>query len=255
MTVATSFATPGGASAESSLDGLLPVDKPAGMTSHDVVAQVRKTFRLRKVGHGGTLDPEARGLLILLLGKGTKFSQTVMGGDKTYEGTMRLGISTDTQDGQGKIIATGDWTGIGRQALAAAMSEQTGDFYQVPPMVSAVKIKGVPLYKIARKGKEVERQPRLIHVYHFSITDWAPPLVAFRVVTGKGVYVRTLCHDLGANLGCGAHLQSLRRTKSGRFSIEEAISLEDLLLLDKRGLREKIVPCHLIPPRTGPLAP
>lgn len=223
-------------------DGLLLVDKPLGMTSHDVVARVRRTFGFKKVGHGGTLDPDAGGLLILLLGRGTRLSQAVMSGDKVYEGTACLGISTDSQDAQGRVVETRDASQVTREALQAAIQTMIGDQYQTPPMVSAVKIKGVPLYKLARKGQTVERKPRLVHVYRFDLTGWNPPQADFRVKTGKGVYVRTLCHDIGETLGCGAHLCALRRVQSGALALDQALALDDLLRLDRTRLQAHIIP-------------
>lgn len=227
-------------------DGVLLVDKPLGPTSHDVVDRVRRGFGLKKVGHGGTLDPDASGLLVLLTGRGTRLSQAVMSSDKQYEGRLHLGVATDTQDAQGKIVATGDPSLISRESLLAAMRAKVGDLYQTPPMVSAVKVQGVPLQKLARKGKTVERKPRLVHVYRFDLTDWDPPRASFQVRTGKGVYVRTLCHDIGEALGCGAHLCALRRVVAGRFSVADALPLDDLLRLDRPGLQARILPYYRV---------
>ena len=202
-------------SAEDPFDGLLPMDKPAGMTSHDVVDRVRRHFRLRKVGHGGTLDPMATGLLVLLLGRGTRLSNLVMGSDKTYEGDLRLGITTSTEDVDGEILAEKDPSGVTADQLADAMRRRVGDLMQTPPMVSAIKKDGVPLYKLARRGQEVAREARLIHIYEFALLSYAPPVARFRLRCTKGTYVRTLVADIGAELGCGAHLAALRRTTSG----------------------------------------
>ena len=203
-------------------NGILLVDKPAGMTSHDVVNAVRKMFNIQKAGHGGTLDPSATGLLILLIGGGTKFSGKVMCGDKVYEGVMKLGVETDTQDADGEIVAQRGYEGITEEALREAVASLKGDQYQVPPMVSALKKDGIPLYKLARKGEVVEREPRFIHIHDFRITEFGLPESRIFVKCSKGVYVRTLCHDVGAKLGCGGILQSLRRTQSGKFSVENA---------------------------------
>ena len=258
-------------------DGVLLVDKPAGLTSHDVVYKVRKGFGIEKVGHGGTLDPGATGLLVILLGKATKLSDRIMGGDKTYTGILRLGASTDTQDSDGSVTATGDPSGVTAEALAAAMRELTGDIYQTPPMVSAVKMDGVRLYKIARKGGEVEREQRFVHIYEFTATGAAqhaeitpkephaesaesveasvssvpsvsdsgaiPILdVPIRVRCTKGVYIRTLCHDVGEALGCHGHLTGLRRLRSGRFDIADATPLADLLALSRDELAKHVIP-------------
>ncbi len=208
--------------------GLLFVDKPAGMTSHDVVAQVRRKFKV-KVGHGGTLDPSATGMLILLLGRATTLSQRVMGADKRYEGQLLLGTVTNTQDTDGEVLSTMPHDLVSADALRAQMAALVGDSYQLPPMVSAVKVGGVPLYKLARKGQEVERKERLIHVYSFQLTSFEPPLAGFDVLCGKGTYVRTLCHDIGAQLGCGACLAQLRRTQIGTVGIQRATPLDEIL--------------------------
>jgi tRNA pseudouridine55 synthase len=214
------------------------------MTSHDVVDQVRRTFAFRKVGHGGTLDPMATGLLLILLGKGTKLSQWVMGGDKVYEGIMHLGIATETQDIQGRVIEERDPSGVTEEALQHEIEKMTGDLMQTPPMVSAIKQNGVPLYKMARQGKTVERKPRLIHIYTFDLLDYEPPRARFRLECTKGTYVRTLCADIGAALGCGAMLEELRRTKSGSFSIEEAEPLGNLIDQPLEHLKQKTIPLH-----------
>ena len=223
-----------------SSDGLLLVDKPSGPTSHDIVAQIRRRFRIAKVGHGGTLDPMATGLLVILLGKGTKISDRVMGHDKTYEATLRLGIETDSQDADGQVVAEKDAAAITAEQVAAQMKARLGDQMQMPPMVSAIKIKGVPLYKLARKGETVERPPKLIHVYRFELLDFAPPDVRFVVECTKGTYVRTLAHDVGQSLGVGAHLVQLRRTKIGQLDVANAFALDDLLAAPS--LDGKIIP-------------
>ncbi len=221
-------------------DGLLLVDKPSGPTSHDIVAQIRRRFRIAKVGHGGTLDPMATGLLVILLGKGTKISDRVMGHDKTYEATLRLGIETDSQDADGQVVAEKDAAAITAEQVAAQMKARLGDQMQMPPMVSAIKIKGVPLYKLARKGETVERPPKLIHVYRFDLLDFAPPDVRFVVECTKGTYVRTLAHDVGQSLGVGAHLVQLRRTKIGQLDVARAFALDNLLAAPT--LDGKIIP-------------
>ena len=213
------------------LDGLLLVDKPSGWTSHDVVAKIRRQFRIPKVGHGGTLDPMATGLLIILLGKATKISERIMSHDKTYEGIFRLGIETDSQDADGQIVATRDPSAITADQITAQMNARLGDQMQTPPMVSAVKINGVPLYKLARKGQTVPRPPKLIHIYHFTLRTYTPPDVHFQVACTKGTYVRTLAHDIGQALGAGAHLTQLRRTQIGQLTLANAHPLDTLLAL------------------------
>ena len=225
-------------------DELLLVDKPSGYTSHDLVHLIRKTFRVEKVGHGGTLDPQATGLLLILLGKGTKCSDQVMAGDKAYSAAVRLGRTTSTQDSEGETLAEKPWDTVTREAFEAKLTEFTGDLFQTPPMVSAIKVNGVPLYKLARKGQEVERKPRFVHVYRFALTEWAPPLAHVDVVCTKGTYVRTLAHDVGQALGCGACLDALRRTASGPFRVEDALPLDAVLRLTPALLAERVIPLH-----------
>jgi tRNA pseudouridine55 synthase len=225
-------------------DGILLVDKPSGPTSHDIVDSVRKKFGFRKVGHGGTLDPQATGLLVLLIEKGTKLSNLFLTSDKAYEGVMRLGVSTDTQDAQGEIVREADPTGITREQLDAEIKKLTGDMMQTPPMVSAIKKNGVSLYKLARKGKVVERKPRLIHVFKFNLTSFDLPLASFELDCTKGTYVRTLCSDIGDELGCGASLDKLRRTRSGELHVKDALSMDTILEMDKDELLQHIVPLH-----------
>lgn len=232
-------------------DGVLLVDKPAGPTSHDVVDKIRRTFGFKKTGHGGSLDPQATGLLILLIGRGTKLSSRFLGADKTYEGVMHMGITTDSQDADGTVLTESPSDSITREQVEACMKEKTGDSFQTPPMVSAVKINGVPLYKRARKGQTVEREPRLIHVYEFTLNEWNPPHVSFRCACTKGTYVRTLCADIGETLGCGAHLSALRRTQCGELNLADAAPLNELLKIDRRELIQRIIPMYKFS-KTGP---
>ncbi len=225
-------------------DGILLVDKPAGPTSHDVVDRIRRHFSFKKTGHGGTLDPSATGLLVILIGKGTKLSANLIGSDKAYEGSMQLGITTDTHDISGEIVKESDWNGVTSEQLEAEMQKLTGDLMQIPPMVSAVKKDGVPLYKLARKGKTVERKPKLIHVYEFSLVDCDIPKASFYVRCTKGTYIRTLCADVGDALGCGACITELRRTRSGALSVENALSMEKILEMDRDRLREVLIPAQ-----------
>jgi tRNA pseudouridine55 synthase len=217
-------------------DGVLLVDKADGMTSHDVVAIVRRQLGIKKVGHCGTLDPIATGLLLLTIGRGTKVQDLLMSEDKEYVGTLTLGISTSTQDRQGEVLETKPVPHFTEEQIRAAFDKFRGDFYQMPPMVSAKKHGGVPLYKLARQGKVVEREPRFVHVYRYTIDRIALPDVDFSVLCSKGFYVRTYAHDIGETLGCGAHLKSLRRTKSGRFDVANAISVAQI----KSSAREEI---------------
>ena len=228
------------------VDGLLLVDKPRGPTSHDIVAMMRRHFGMKKVGHGGTLDPMATGLLVILLGRGTKLSNFVMGTDKTYEGTFHLGVSTSTQDGEGGIVGEADPSGIPEHRIREEMAKRTGDLMQTPPMVSAVKKDGVPLYKLARKGKTVARDPRLIHVYAFDLLACRIPFAEVRIVCSKGTYVRTLCAEVGDALGCGAHLSALQRTRSGQFDVADAVSLEQALAMPPQELARRVLSPHQV---------
>ncbi len=218
-------------------DGVLLVDKAEGMTSHDVVALLRRKLQVRKVGHCGTLDPIATGLLLITVGRGTKVQDLLMSEDKEYVGTFVLGVTTDTQDRQGEVIQQRPVPALDETQIRAAFEKFRGDFYQLPPMVSAKKHGGVPLYKLARQGKVVEREPRLVHVYRYTIDRIGLPAIDFSVLCSKGFYVRTYAHDIGETLGCGAHLKSLRRTKSGRFDVANAISVAQI----KDALREEIL--------------
>jgi tRNA pseudouridine55 synthase len=222
-------------------DGILLVDKPTEWTSSDVVVKIRNHFKFSKVGHGGTLDPLATGLLVLLIGKGTKLSDRIMGGDKTYEGVLRLGVTTDSQDADGEVLAEKDASHITREQVEAVIENYLGDIEQIPPMVSAIKKNGVPLYKMARKGQEIEREPRRIHVFSFEVLDFNNPLVTFRVKSTKGTYVRTLAHDIGNDLGVGGRLDALRRTVSGPLSIEKAHSMEEILACDRETIGNRII--------------
>lgn len=210
------------------LDGVLLVDKSSEMTSHDVVAIARRTFNMTKVGHCGTLDPRATGLLIIVLGKGTKIQDLLMAEDKEYVGAMKLGETTDSQDADGETVELKPVPDLSVEEIETAFAKYHGDFYQIPPMVSAIKQKGVPLYKLARQGKTVEREPRFVHVYAHQINRIELPVIDFRVVCSKGFYVRTYAHDIGADLGCGAHLQALRRTRSGKFTLDRAVTVDEL---------------------------
>jgi len=209
-------------------DGVLLVDKAEGMTSHDVVALIRRKLQVRKVGHCGTLDPIATGLLLITVGRGTKVQDLLMSEDKEYAGTFVLGVTTDTQDRQGEVTQRRPVPALDENQIRAAFEKFRGDFYQVPPMVSAKKHGGVPLYKLARQGKVVEREPRFVHVYRYTIDRTALPEVDFSVLCSKGFYVRTYVHDIGETLGCGAHLKSLRRIKSGRFDVANAIGVAQI---------------------------
>ena len=224
------------------MDGVLLIDKAPGMTSHDVVAIVRRALNTKKVGHCGTLDPLATGLLIVVLGRGTKIQDLLMSEDKEYVGAMTLGVMTDSQDADGAVLETRPVP----EAISLAQMEEVfsrfdGDFYQMPPMVSAIKKDGVPLYKLARQGKTIEREPRFVHVFAHEICNIALPEVEFRVVCSKGFYVRTYAFDIGNALGCGAHLKTLRRTKSGKFTLDRAVTVADLQTKPASEIASKIL--------------
>jgi tRNA pseudouridine55 synthase len=225
-----------------SIDGLLLVDKAVGLTSHDVVALVRKRLGAAKVGHCGTLDPSATGLLLIVVGKATKIQDLLMSEDKEYVGTMKLGEITDSQDCDGQIVEVRPVECVDVARVEAAFQKFHGDFYQTPPMVSAIKKDGVPLYKLARKGQVVEREARFVHVYAHEIRQIRLPEIDFRVICSKGFYVRTYVHEIGLELGCGAHLAKLRRTKSGRFSVEGSVTVEELSSESPEALARRIIP-------------
>ena len=222
-------------------DGVLLVDKAEGMTSHDVVALIRRKLEIKKVGHCGTLDPIATGLLLLTIGRGTKIQDLLMSEDKEYAGTLTLGITTTTQDRQGEVVDQREVPALGENEVRAAFEKFRGDFYQMPPMVSAIKHGGVPLYKLARQGKVVEREPRLVHVYRYSIDRIVLPEIDFSVLCSKGFYVRTYAHDIGEALGCGAHLKSLRRLKSGRFSVDRTITVDAIKTTPREEILSRIL--------------
>lgn len=225
------------------VDGILVVDKPSEWTSHDVVAKIRGQFRLRKLGHAGTLDPVATGVLVLLAGKATKASESLSTDDKEYRFVARFGVVTNTQDSTGTALQDDAAPPLhSRAQLEAVLNEFRGAIMQVPPMFSAVKIDGRRLYKLGRQGKEVEREPRpiTIRLLELEQLDW--PLATLRAVCSKGTYVRTLCHDIGARLGPGACMDSLVRLRSGRFTLENAVTLDTVLAWTPDEL-----PSHLLP--------
>ncbi len=215
---------------DTGVSGMVIVDKPTGMTSHDVVDRVRKALGTRKVGHAGTLDPDATGVLVLGVGQGTKLLQFVTGVDKTYVGEMVLGVETSTLDAAGEVLATFDMTVTPAQ-VAAAAEEFVGDILQIPPMVSAVKVNGKRLHELAREGKEIEREPRPVTVHQLTTAPTTDPLVyRLEVSCGSGTYIRSLAADIGMALGGGAHLRALRRTSVGTFLLDRASHLDDIVL-------------------------
>jgi tRNA pseudouridine55 synthase len=226
----------------SALDGAILIDKPAGMTSHDVVDAIRRQFGIKKVGHCGTLDPNATGLLIIVLGRGTKLSEKLMSDDKVYEGTIKFGEATDSYDSDGELTSSLPVPPMTLDQLNEEATTFIGDLMQKPPMVSAVKKGGVPLYKLARKGVEVEREARLIHVYNFRFTKYDEPIGTFKLACTKGTYVRSIAHELGQKLGCGAHLATLRRSVSGKFDVADAKPLDEVLRMSTSELEKRVIP-------------
>jgi tRNA pseudouridine55 synthase len=229
--------------------GILLIDKPQGITSHDVVAQLRRLLKIKRIGHAGTLDPLATGLLILLIGKATKASDQLMGLDKTYEGTLKLGEITDSQDSEGTIIETRPVPTIDNATFQTTANSFLGDSLQTPPMFSAKKMNGQPLYKLARKGQVIDRPSRCIHITDFTINTIHPPFLSFTINCSKGTYIRTIANDFGQKLETGAHLTALRRTRIGPFSIKNAIALTDLSLNPVAMMAQHLQPI----PATKPL--
>lgn len=225
-------------------EGILLVDKPQGITSHDVVDKIRRLYSTRRVGHAGTLDPMATGLLIILVGKATKASQYLMSQEKEYIGQATLGVTTDSQDADGEITETKPVPEISEQQIKDVLKSMLGDQYQTPPMHSAKKIGGKKLYELARKGIEVEREPRFIRINLFDLENWASPNIQFRVQCTKGTYVRTLAFDLGNKIGPGAHLSMLRRTSSGNLNVDKAYTLMQLGAMNREQLINCLVPVH-----------
>lgn len=207
------------------MDGVIVIRKEKGFTSHDVVAKLRGILHMKKIGHTGTLDPDAEGVLPVALGKATRLVDMITDKEKTYEAVMRLGVVTDTQDMSGTVLSQTTELSVTEEELCTVVSSFVGDYMQVPPMYSALKVNGKKLYELAREGKTVERKPKPVHFYEIEILDISFPLVHFRVTCSKGTYIRTLCHDIGEKLGCGAAMESLLRTKVGRFTLDDAITL------------------------------
>ncbi len=210
------------------MDAVINLDKPLGMTSFGAVAVVRRLTGTRKVGHTGTLDPMATGVLPLCLGRATRFSRYMVDTGKTYRATVTLGASTTSYDAEGDVVARGDASAVSREAVTAALAAFRGDILQTPPMHSALKHQGQPLYKLARQGISVYREPRPVNVYRLELTDWQPPVFTLEIDCGKGFYVRSLAHDLGQALGCGAFLSGLVRLRVGSLHLDAACSLESL---------------------------
>jgi len=218
------------------MDGILVINKPQGWTSHDVVGRVRRLTQQKRVGHAGTLDPMATGVLLVCLGRATRVAEYLTASDKTYRAVMRLGVETDTFDAEGQVTATHP-VNVGESALRSALEKFSGEIEQIPPMYSALKRDGKPLYKLARKGVKVERAPRRVTIHEITLRAWQSPDATIDVRCSPGTYIRSLAHDIGAALGCGAHLVALTRLASGSFTIDDAVTLEDLTgLQDLSGL-------------------
>jgi len=226
------------------MEGVLLVDKPQGLTSHDVVYHLRRKLQIKKIGHAGTLDPMATGVLVMLIGKATRISQYLMSVDKVYEGEATLGVVTDSQDAEGEVMSTQPVPELTEARVREVMKGFLGDQYQIPPMHSAIKIGGVPLYKLARKGEEVEREPRFIRIAAFNLRSFATPKITFELHCTKGTYVRTVAADLGQKLDCGAHLSALRRTGSGKFTIGQCLPLEQIEALSLPEIQKRLIPVY-----------
>jgi tRNA pseudouridine55 synthase len=224
------------------IDGLLIVDKPEGITSLGVVREVKRRLGVRKAGHIGTLDPFATGVLPIALNEGTKLVPFLEGGRKEYEGVLRLGEETSTDDPTGEVLSAREWKAVSLQAIEAVFGSFLGKIRQIPPMFSAVKIGGEPLYRLARKGLEVDRKEREIEIFDLKIVDADLPYVGFRVACSKGTYVRTFARDIGRKLGCCAHLVRLRRTRSGPFTLERAIPWGSVKSGDSRTMVHCLIP-------------
>ncbi len=225
------------------MDGVLVIDKPKGPTSFDVVRQVRGLLRVKKVGHTGTLDPMATGVLPLCLGEATKVAGFITEGDKAYDAVVRLGSETDTQDAEGKVVAEAPVPALTAPLLEEVLGRFRGTFEQVPPMYSAVKVAGKRLYELARAGEEVERAGRQVTVYELTLRDFSSDRLRLSVRCSKGFFVRTLAYDIGRALGCGAHLEALRRTMSGPFMLAQALPLAELpgLAQDRAAVARKLL--------------
>ncbi len=216
------------------MNGILNIDKPSGITSHDVVDRVRRALKTRRVGHAGTLDPLATGVLVVCVGNATRISEYVMAGEKEYAATIRFGETTDTYDAEGVVVARAP-VELSRDDIERALADFLGDIEQVPPVYSAIKVGGTPLHRRARKGEAVTPKPRSVTIHDIAIEGWISPDIAVRIRCSPGTYIRSFAHDLGERLGCGAHLARLERRASGNFSIDDAITLEALTELARSG--------------------
>lgn len=223
------------------MDGILNINKPAGQTSFSVVAKIRRLSGERRAGHAGTLDPEATGVLLVCLGKGTRIIEFLVDTTKTYLAEIELGSTTDTYDGSGQVTHRSDVSGITLEQIENAVAAYRGTIHQTPPMYSAVKHQGQPLYKLARKGIDIERESRPVTIHRLEIHDWQEPVITTEIECSKGTYIRSLAHDLGKTLGCGAHLKSLVRTGCGDFRIDDSTSMPELEEAFRHGYWQQFV--------------
>jgi tRNA pseudouridine55 synthase len=223
------------------MDGILNINKPAGRSSFNIVAQVRRLSDEKRVGHTGTLDPSATGVLPVCLGKGTRVVEFMVNDTKTYLAEIELGTTTDTYDSSGNVVNQEDISTIDRDKLDIALEAFRGKIHQIPPMYSSIKSRGQPLYKLARKGIEVERKSRPVTIHRLEVRSWQTPVLTLEIECSKGTYVRSLAHDLGQSLGCGGHLKSLVRTRCGVFDIEDAVSMPELESAFRRGYWQQYV--------------
>jgi tRNA pseudouridine55 synthase len=228
------------------LDGAILVDKPVGISAHDVMKAVKSSFNLVKVGHGGTLDVAATGLFVLLLGDATRFSNDLMGADRAYSVTIALGRETDTSDRVGNVLSEKPFEDVARERFDAALKELRGDIYQSPPEFSAVKIPGKTGYEIVRTAEGNELREKLVHVYRYDVTEFAPPKVSIAMKVAKGVSVRALVRDLGRELGCGASVEDNRRTLQGVHSVDDAIPFMKLMEMHPADLAARLIPKNRI---------
>lgn len=221
------------------MDGVLNINKPSGWTSHDVVQKVRGILKERRIGHTGTLDPLATGVLVLCVGRATRIAQYLEAQQKEYRAVMKLGVMTDTLDADGRVLETRNYVPPSREEILSVMRSFTGTIMQQPPVYSALKVAGVPSYRLARQGKQVELKPRPVTIGSLELTSYEDPFAGFTVSCSKGLYVRSLCADIGTALGTGAHLVSLARTRSGRFTLDEAVAIDRLGALAAEGNADK----------------
>ena len=225
------------------VNGIVVVDKPAGITSYDVVRWFKGVMPRVKIGYLGTLDPLATGVLPLLLGEGTKLVPFLESGKKEYEAALHLGVTTDTQDREGRVLRSTDIADydLSPQHIKAVLQHFRGRIMQRPPMYSALKKNGEPLYKLARRGEEAERSLREVEIYELQVTEIDPPVLRLQIECSKGTYVRTVAHDIGEELGCGAHLVELRRLRSGPFGLEDALAMDDIEEVAQQGKLKKLI--------------